>query len=184
MKDTWREVGLALFPRPTQRDLFRARAYSGDSIMTVWAGHNNGLPNPSTRPDFLAPVSQAQLQWPDWGLWVQSNGKQGTPPELPTARRLLDLLGEWRKAESEETQEKVWHAMLDIYAENLFTIGILNATKQPVATHPDLKNVPESGVFAFEPGGYFGIYNPDTFWFDIERDRRIEPTPAKTGARG
>ena len=182
VKDTWREVGIALFPRPTQRDLFRARAYSGESIMTVWSGHNNGLPNASTRPDFLAPVSQAQLQWPEWGLWVQSDGKKGKPPELPSARRLLDLLGEWRRADSEDAQAKVWHKMLDIYAENLFTIGIVNATKQPVATAPHLRNVPTDGVFAFEPGGYFGIYNPDTFWFDIERDRRLDPAPEKTGA--
>ena len=182
VKDTWREVGIALFPRPTQRDLFRARAYAGNSIMTVWAGHNNGLPNASTRPDFLAPVSQAQLQWPDWGLWVQTDGKQGKPPELPEARRLLDLLGDWRRADSEEVQAKVWHTMLEIYAENLFTIGIVNATKQPVATAPQLRNVPTDGVFAFEPGGYFGVYNPDTFWFDIERDRRLDSASEKSGA--
>ena len=180
VKDTWREVGLALFPRPTQRDLFRARAFAGQSIMSVWAGHNNGLPNPSTRPDFLAPVSQAQLQWPDWGLWVQSGGKQGTPPELPAAQRLLDLLGEWRRAEDEDAQTRVWHDMLELYAENLFTIGIVNATKQPVATAPRLRNVPADGVFAFEPGGYFGVYNPDTFWFDSETDNAPETVSSKT----
>jgi peptide/nickel transport system substrate-binding protein len=181
VKDTWREVGLALFPRPTQRDLFRARAFAGQSIMSVWAGHNNGLPNPSTRPDFLAPVSQAQLQWPDWGLWVQSGGKQGTPPELPAAQRLLDLLGEWRRAEDEDAQIRIWHDMLELYAENLFTIGIVNATKQPVVTAPKLRNVPADGVFAFEPGGYFGVYNPDTFWFDTGADNRPEVVTSKTG---
>jgi peptide/nickel transport system substrate-binding protein len=173
IKDTWRKVGLALYPRATQRDLFRARAYSGESIMTVWAGHNNGLPTPATRPDFLAPVSQAQLQWPDWGLWTQTGGEQGTPPDPPAARRLLELLGEWRRAEDEAAQTSVWHEMLEIYADNLFTIGLVNSTKQPVANAPDLRNVPSEGVFAFEPGGYFGIYHPDTFWFASEANRRL-----------
>jgi hypothetical protein len=26
--------------------------------------------------------------------------------------------------------------------------------------------VPDDGVYAFQPGGYFGIYHPDTFWYD------------------
>ena len=28
----------------------------------------------------------------------------------------------------------------------------------------DLVNVPEKGVYHFDPGAYFGIYKPDTFW--------------------
>lgn len=166
IKDSWREIGLALYPRPTQRDLFRNRVYSGQTIMSLWSGHNNGLPAPATSPEFLAPISQAQLQWPDWGLHYQTNGKSGVAPEIPAARRLLALLGDWRKSRSVAEQTHIWHEMLKIYSDNLFTIGILNGTKQPVVTAPNLRNVPDDGVYAFQPGGYFGIYHPDTFWYD------------------
>ena len=55
--------------------------------------------------------------------------------------------------------------MLKIYSDNLFTIGILNGTKQPVVTAPNLRNVPKNGVFAFNPGAYFGVYNPEAFYY-------------------
>ena len=161
-----------MFPRPTQRDLFRNRAYAGQSIMTVWSGHNNGVPSPDTSPEFLAPVSQAQLQWPDWGLYVQTLGKHGTAPELESVRKLTALLKAWRTTKTREERKEIWLRMLEIHSDNVFTIGIVNGTKQPVATAPNLRNVPDDAVFAFEPGGYFGIYNPDTFWFDDEGKRR------------
>ncbi len=30
---------------------------------------------------------------------------------------------------------------------------------------PSSRNVPERGVYNFEPGAFFGMYRPDTFWF-------------------
>ena len=30
----------------------------------------------------------------------------------------------------------------------------------------DLRNVPEKGLYSFEPGAFLGRYMPDTFWFD------------------
>lgn len=165
IQDSWRRIGLAMFPRPTQRDLFRNRVYSGVSIMSVWSGINNGLANPSTNPQFLAPVSQAQLQWPDWGLYAQSGGKKGSAPDLPAVQKLVSLLRDWQSSTGEAEQSRIWHEMLAICSDNLFTIGILNGTKQPVATAPNMRNVPSDGVFAFNPGGYFGVYNPDTFYY-------------------
>ncbi len=165
IQDSWRRIGIAMFPRPTQRDLFRKRVYSGQSIMSVWSGHNNGLPGPGTNPEFLAPVSQAQLQWPDWGLHAQTSGKKGIAPELPAARKLMRLLQEWQASTSSSQQTQIWHEMLETYSESLFTIGILNGTKQPVVTAPNLRNVPDNGVFAFNPGAYFGVYNPETFYY-------------------
>ncbi|MFY0613496.1 MAG: ABC transporter substrate-binding protein [Hyphomicrobiaceae bacterium] len=168
IQDSWRRIGIAMFPRPTQRDLFRKRAYSGQSIMSVWSGHNNGLPGPATNPEFLAPISQAQLQWPEWGLHAQTNGKKGVAPELPAVAKLMELLKAWQKSTSEVDQTRIWHAMLEIHSNNLFTIGILNGTKQPVVTAPNLRNVPTNGIFAFNPGAYFGVYNPETFYYAMK----------------
>jgi peptide/nickel transport system substrate-binding protein len=183
IKDTWRKIGIAMYPRPTQRDLFRKRVYSGTSIMSVWSGHNNGVPVAGTSPQFLAPISQAQLQWPDWGLYTQTSGKQGTPPDLPAVKKLSSLLEEWRKTTSTAEQTRVWHQMLDIYSDNLFTIGILNGTKQPVVTAPTLHNVPATGMFAFDPGGYFGLYHPDTFW-QANTAMAKRASPPSTAAKG
>jgi peptide/nickel transport system substrate-binding protein len=37
---------------------------------------------------------------------------------------------------------------------------------QPVAVRQNLHNVPKEAVYNWEPGAQFGVYRPDTFWFD------------------
>lgn len=56
--------------------------------------------------------------------------------------------------------------MLKINAEQLFTIGVVNATLQPIVIAKALRNVPDNGLYSFEPGAFFGRYMPDTFWFE------------------
>jgi len=54
--------------------------------------------------------------------------------------------------------------MLKIHAEQLFTIGLISGTLQPVVVATRLRNVPEQGLYNWDPGAHFGIYAPDTFW--------------------
>jgi peptide/nickel transport system substrate-binding protein len=51
----------------------------------------------------------------------------------------------------------------------MFTIGIVNHVPHPVVVSNYLRNVPVNGFFDIIPGAYFGIYKPDTFWFDEVR---------------
>ncbi len=166
--DHWRAVGLALFVRAAQRDVFRSRMIGGQTVFGVWAGLDNGIPTRDMSPRELAPTSEAQLQWPQWGMHYQSGGQHGSAPDLPAARKLLELLGAWRSAASGEEREAAWHAMLALYTDEVFSIGIVNGTLQPVVVSRRLRNVPERAVLNFDPGAYFGIYLPDTFWFADE----------------
>jgi peptide/nickel transport system substrate-binding protein len=58
--------------------------------------------------------------------------------------------------------------MLMIYADQVYSIGIVNATLQPVVRSVHLMNIPETGLYSFDPTAYFGLYMPDTFWFTGE----------------
>ena len=60
----------------------------------------------------------------------------------------------------------VWHKMLRIFTDQVFSIGIVNSTLQPVLSARQLRNVPEEGLFGFDPTSYLGVYMPDTFWLD------------------
>ena len=51
-----------------------------------------------------------------------------------------------------------------ITAEQVFTIGTVNGISQPIVVGKKLKNVPKKGYWAWDPGGYIGLYKPDTFW--------------------
>ena len=45
------------------------------------------------------------------------------------------------------------------------TIGLVGEVPQPVTVSPRLRNIPQRDYYNWEPGAYFGIYRPDTFWF-------------------
>jgi peptide/nickel transport system substrate-binding protein len=167
--DNWLKIGVKSFPRSTQRDLFRRKIALGETLMSVWQGHDNGIPGPDTEPDDLAPTSPMQFQWPKWGLYVESNGREGHPIDDPAAKELLSLYRGWRRSETTEQRRAIWEKMLAISAEQVFTIGIVCETAQPVAVSDRLRNVPEVGLYSFEPGAFFGMYQPDTFWFDDAR---------------
>ena len=56
--------------------------------------------------------------------------------------------------------------MLDIHAEQVTSIGIVEGVPQPVVVANRLHNVPENGIYSWDPGAHFGMYLPDTFWVD------------------
>ena len=165
IRETWKDVGIKLFTKPSQREVLRNRVFGGEALMSVWSGLENGLPTPDMSPDDLAPLSQQQLQWPKFGQYHETAGKAGQAPDIPEAVELLKLSAAWRAAMTRAEREKVWHQMLSIHADQQFVIGVVSAVPQPVLVRTTLMNVPEKGFFNWEPGAFFGIYHPDTFWF-------------------
>ena len=163
---TWRQAGIGLVVRPYERDVLRNRAYAGESVMTVWSGLDNGVPNPSSEPDEIAPVRQETLSWPRWGQFVATKGKSGEAADTPEARRLLELYAAWTATTDDAERTRIWTEMLDINAAEQFSIGTVSGVLQPVVVSNALRNVPETGVFGWDPGAQFGIYRIDAFWLD------------------
>lgn len=161
----WAKLGLRTFAHPSHLDIFRQRIASGDTIMSIDRGLDNAVPTPEFEPSDLAPTTDAQYQWPRWGLYTQSSGHEGEAIDLPEAAALLNLYHDWRHSSNADQQREVWTKMLQINAEQVFSIGIVNGTRQPVVISKRMRNVPEAGLFAFEPGSFFGIYMPDTFFY-------------------
>ncbi len=162
--DSFRAVGIRLFSRSSQRDLFRRRLLIGDTMLSMATGLDNGIAGPDTEPDALAPSSPGQYQWPAFGAHVESRGKDGVAVDMAEVAELSALHKAWRHSTSSDDRRKVWREMLAIHAEQVFTIGIVNSALQPVVTSRRLRNVPETGWFSFEPGAFFGVHMPDTFW--------------------
>jgi peptide/nickel transport system substrate-binding protein len=166
VKDTWAELGIELLIRPSQLEVFRRRVFSGDAMMSAYEGNFGfGLPTPDMSPDWLAPVSEQQLQWPKWGAYFQSKGRDGEPPTLPAAQHLAELYRRWLVSSDPDERARTWAEMLDLNAEEVFTIGIVGGTLQPVVVKNGLRGVPVKGVYSWDPGSHFGIYNPDTFYW-------------------
>jgi len=165
IRETWREVGIKLYSKPSQRESFRLRIFSGDTVMSVWSGLDNGLPTAETSPEELAPTNQVQLQWPKFGQHWETGGRSGAAPDISEVQELVDLYRAWRAAATSEERERIWHRMLEIHAEQQFTIGVIAGVPQPVVARETLMNVPAQGFYNWDPGAFFGMYHPDTFWF-------------------
>jgi len=171
IRDSWRQLGIAMFSRPSQREVFRKRVFSGKSMMSVWSGMSNGIPTPDMSPAELAPTTQEQLQWPMWGQYYEQNRKGGEAPTSDDVLELVRLFEAWRNSSSVAEREKVWLRMLAINADDVYTIGIVTRALQPIVVRDNLRNVPVEGVYSWDPGAYLGMYHPDTFWIDTAERR-------------
>ncbi|HUL09300.1 MAG TPA: ABC transporter substrate-binding protein [Candidatus Acidoferrum sp.] len=166
IKDTWQQIGVGLFTKPSERDRMRNDVFDGEAAMSVWTGLENGLPTPDMMPWELAPTTQQQLQWPMWGQFVETKGEAGEHVNLPEAQKLDDLLKQWSLAADTAGRTAIWREMLKIFADQAFTIGTVSGVPQPVVVSNRLHNVPEKGIYSWDPGAHFGIYKPDCFWVD------------------
>lgn len=162
--DHWKRVGIKMLVKPQTRENFRLRTFSGETLMTAFAGIVTAAPTPNTSPREFAPTMRGGLQWPKWGLFVESNGKQGEKCDLESACRLLDYVEQWRNAAGEEGRREAWAKILQANADEVFSIGTVNGVRQPVVVGLKVRNVPKEGYYAWDPGGYIGLYQPDTFW--------------------
>ena len=164
--DTWLQIGIKIHTKPSQREVFRERVYSGEAMMAVWHGYDNGLPTADTPPNEFVPMRQDQLQWPVWGQHHETSGLTGEAPDLAPAKRLLELAEAWRLAGSSDEKENAWHEILKIHAEQVYSIGTVSGVPQPVVVSNRLRNVPSEALYAWSPCSYFGMYWPDTFWLE------------------
>jgi len=167
--DSWLRAGIKLYSIPSTREVFRNRIFSGDAIMSIWSGLPNALPNADSSPMDLAPTSKYQYQWPKWGSYYESGEQSGEAPEIPAARQLVELNDRWAEVQTQQQREAIWHQILAINRDQMFIIGLVNQVPHPVVVSEYLRNVPDKGFYDIAPGAYFGIYKPDTFWFDEAR---------------
>src|SRR5436190_3931297 len=165
IRETWREVGVKLFSKPSQREALRNRIFAGETVMSVWSGLENGLPTPDTAPDELAPTSQLQLQWPKFGQYYETGGKTGETPDIAEVKELASLYRDWAASAASEQRAEIWHRMLRIHADQQYVIGVIAGVPQPVVARDKLMNLPTQGFYNWDPGAFFGIYRPETFWF-------------------
>ncbi len=161
----WSKLGLRTFAHPSHLDIFRQRIASGDTVMSIDRGMDNAVPTAEFEPSALAPTIDSQYQWPGFGLWVQSSGHEGQKIDMPDVQKLEDLYRDWRHADTVDRQREIWREMLRINADGAYAIGIVNGTRQPVVVSNRMRNVPDTGLFSFEPGSFFGMYMPDTFFY-------------------
>ena len=166
IRDSWKQIGVKLFTKPSQRENLRNRIFAGETVMAMWFGYENGIPTADMSPEEFVPVHQQSYHWPKWGQYIETSGQAGEPADTPLAKELLELYEGWIKADSTSRRREIWDRILEIHAEQVYTIGIVAQVPQPVLVANGLENVPEEAVFNWDPGAQFGVYRPEIFWWD------------------
>ena len=170
VRDSWLKIGIKIFSKPSQRNVFRNRIFSGETAMSIWSGVENGLITADSSPAEFVPTSQQSLQWPKWGQYHETSGKAGEKPTGEHVIHLLQLYQRWKNTAAQKEKSKIWQKILEIHSDQIYSIGLVAAVLQPVVVSSQLKNVPLSAIYNWNPGAHFGIYKPDTFWFATADD--------------
>jgi peptide/nickel transport system substrate-binding protein len=165
--DTWMKLGIKLYTKPTQWEVLRRRIFSGETIMTMSFGYENGVPTAQMSPEEFVPVRQHSYHWPKWGQYQETGGASGEPVDTLEAKELMALYEAWTTAENATARSEIWEGIIDIHADQVFTIGTVAQVPQPVLAANGLMNVPEEGMFNWDPGAQFGIYHMDTFYWKM-----------------
>ena len=166
ISDTWRRIGVKIFLKPMQREVLRNRIFSGAIKMSMWSGLENGIPNAQSSPHELSPTSQQQLQWPKWGQYAETNGNSGLPVDMGPAEKLLLLNKKWATSAMTANRRNIWHQMLEIYTDQMFSIGIIASVPKVIVANKNIKNIPKTAIYNWDPGAHFGVHRPDQFWLD------------------
>ncbi len=166
IRDGWREIGVKLYIKPLQREVLRNRIFAGDTLMTMWYGFENGIPSADLPPSEFVPVRQHSYHWPKWGQYHETKGQSGAAPDLAVARELMRLYEAWRSATSKAGRRAAWERILEINADQVFTLGLVAKIPQPIVVRNGLHNVPREAIYNWDPGAQFGVYRPETFWLE------------------
>ncbi|MBS0662987.1 MAG: ABC transporter permease subunit [Verrucomicrobia bacterium] len=173
----WAEVGVRALVQLRVRTLWQVEQAALQHDFTVWGGLDEFIP--LLQPRYFVPVSGASFFAPTWGRWYQAGGLHARPGELPAAlvgpppghpaRRAMELYDEALVAPTPEARQARFNEILEIAADNLWTINI--ATPPPLlATVKDgFRNVPAEAVAAvfFQTPGNLGM---ETFFWDQPDD--------------
>ena len=99
--DHWKKIGIKMLFKPQSAENFRLRTFSGEAIMTAYAGLTTAVPTVDTNPKEFAPTMQGGLQWSRWGMYRREQGQAGREVRhagsLPAAR----LVREWETSTDE-----------------------------------------------------------------------------------
>ena len=166
--DYWNKVGISLFIRTSQRDIFRSRAIARPDHDGDLVGHRQWRADGRHEPRALAPTHDDQLQWPLWGNFYVSGGEEGDAPDHAgsgQADRTAEEVARERGARGT-------HRDLARDAGDLRRAGLLDRHRQqalqPVLASSRTAQRAARRPLQLRPDRFLGIYMPDTFWYGEE----------------
>ncbi len=174
--DFWNKVGVRTIVQVNDIALFDTRVYSTDYDIVAMPGFDEFLPLVDAR-DFV-PTGPPTFFAPAYGRWYLYGGMQGNrlanlpgcaePPRGSDIRRAMELVDQAGVALPDQ-QVALFSRVLDLVADNVWTISFATKPPQPVVVKHGFRNVPHHALFGFfsSSPGNAGI---ETYFWDQPHD--------------
>ncbi len=126
LKKQWEDVGVAITIKPIAGELWEERKQTGMYELGMRGWNSAGGTRPMFGPerDEMVPISALfQPNWA-WGLWYQTEGKEGEEPP-PAIKELHELSVEFVSTLDRERKIQIEREVDRIHADNLWMIATL-----------------------------------------------------------
>ncbi len=175
--DDWRDVGIRAIAQQRSRQLFYTEKSALRHDFTVWGSSDESIP--VLDPRCFVPWSHESNYAIGFAKWYQRGGLYGDPratgpgciepPEDHPLRRAMEVFDATLGESDPAKQRRVFREVLEIAAENVWTIGICTSTPNVFVVKKGVRNVPDTAVTGWQLGSP-GNAGPMTFFFDNPQD--------------
>jgi ABC-type dipeptide/oligopeptide/nickel transport system permease component len=151
--ENWREVGIRAIPRMRTRAFFVTEMTARRQDFLVWAGESEHNPLIAPRSFVASAASGMGIQAFGWAIWFNKGGLDGgeleedtpwvEPPDNHPMRESMRLLQKARQATTFKAQKRYMDQILQIAAENMWTINIATPPPELAVVSNGFRNVPE-----------------------------------------
>ena len=152
----WDDVGVKVTLREISTDDYRSKGVQGDLSIASWRDANRAAPSISQDPFMFVPPFGDRWQpgtGYDWANWMQSGGAEGNEPP-DDVKRLYELAKQFKTVPlGSDESNRIGKEVADIHLDNLWKIGLVGNTIQPVIAANHLAN--------FKP---FKVATYDYYW--------------------
>lgn len=176
--EDWRDVGVRVDVRERSRELYRLEIDSLIHDFSAWGANGEYLP--LIEPRLLVPLNPFSDFARAWGVWFMEGGYYADPdrpipgggqrpPEGHPIWESFDLFDQLSGAVTFEEQKSIVQRMVEISADQLWTINLGTAPPILAVVRDDFKNVPQKAIYSYDflsPGNY----SPELFFIENHND--------------
>lgn len=171
--DYWNQVGIRTIPQIHARPYFETQQSTYDYDVLCWPSFDEFMP--AIDPRQLVPINPTSFFAPGYGRWFYKGGLAGNPqardrdcvepPAGSDIRRAMELAAAAYTAPDQAHRQKLFHEILELNADNTWTISIATTPPQPVVVKDGFRNVPRKAIIGWFPmtPGNTGI---ETYFWD------------------
>ena len=154
----WEAVGIKVEVRIVEGSLLTSRTQSSEIMIQARPLGSFNPPSALTRSDYVAPL---------FGLWYSTLGQQGVEP-TPEFKQ-LNWLEVQRQKSGVEDEIMYYVQIYELYAENIWAIGLVGEVPALLAKKNYFMNVPEKSLYSYIRGRRLQLTLPEQFWIDPTR---------------